>query len=176
MAFKQPKKLEAGELREYAIRQLTARALSVGDLKAKLRQRAARVEDVDEVVAALKEAGALNDTRFAEHFSARRAVSGAYGKQRVMVELMKRRVAGKVAEKAVAEAFEGQDEVALIEGWLERKYRNQDLGALLQEPAKLAGVYRRLRQAGFATGPAVRVLKRFAAQAEELEGLEESEG
>jgi SOS response regulatory protein OraA/RecX len=127
---------------------------------------------VEAVVAQLKEYGALDDRRFAESFSTSRAASGQFGRRRVLAELAKRKVAAKVAEQAVRKAFADLDEEQLVREWLERKYRNQDLAALLAEPAKLAGVYRRLRHAGFSPGAAIRVLKRFSQDAEQLEGLE----
>lgn len=173
MPIKQPRKLDADELRHYAMKLLSSRALSIGEFKAKLRLRAADPASIDEIVLQLKEYGALNDQRYAGHFAETRAGSGAVGKQRVLSDLMRKKVAPKVAEKAVSEAYAGTDEVAMVEQWLERKYRNQDLGALLQEPAKLASVFRRLRQAGFSTSPSIRVLKRYAAEAEQLEDMTE---
>ncbi|MBI4892114.1 MAG: RecX family transcriptional regulator [Acidobacteria bacterium] len=175
MPFRPPRKLDAGELREYAMKVLSGRALTVAELKEKLRRRATDLEDIDRIVAQLKEYGALNDRRYAEHFSTTRAASGAFGSQRVLSELVKRKVASKVAQKAVREAYQDTDETALVTAWLERKYRNQNLAELLQDPKKLASAYRRLRQAGFASGPSIRVLKRFAAEADQLESLEESE-
>ncbi|MFZ5928882.1 MAG: regulatory protein RecX [Acidobacteriota bacterium] len=162
---------EAG-LKEYALRLLAGRALTVAQLKEKLRRRAADAASVERVVAQLKEYGALDDRRFAESFSSSRATSGQFGSRRVLAELARRKVASKVAEQAVRKAFQDLDEDQLVRAWLERKYRNQDLGALLGEPAKLAGVYRRLRHAGFSSGAAIRVLRRFSEQAEHLEGME----
>lgn len=173
MPIKPPRKLDAEELRHYAMKLLSSRALSIGQFKAKLRLRATDPACIDEIVLQLKEYGALNDQRFAGHFAESRAGSGAVGKQRVLSDLMHKKIAPKIAEKAVADAYAGTDEVQLIEQWLERKYRNQDLGALLQEPAKLASVFRRLRVAGFSTSPAIRVLKRYAAEAEQLEDMAE---
>lgn len=166
-------KLAAAQLREYALRLLSGRALSVAQLKEKLRRRAANLEDIDPIVASLKEYGALNDRRYAEHFAAIRAGAGTHGRRRVLSDLLQRKVAPKVAEKAVSEAYAEVDETEAIVGWLTRKFRNQDLGAKLQDPRKLAAVYRRLRHAGFASGPSIRVLKRYAAQADELESLED---
>ncbi len=174
MPLGRSKKLDGEQLREYALKLLTGRALSVAELKGKLRQRAEDPACIDAIVAQLKDYGALNDSRYAEHFAETRAGSGAFGRQRVLSELLKRKVASKVAENAVNSAFEGASETEMIQRWLERKYRNQDLGALLQEPAKLASVYRRLRLAGFASGPAIRVLKRHAANASDLEGMEDA--
>ena len=173
MALGSPRKLEPDELREYALRLLAGRAISVAEFKQKLRRRAARPESIDDLVAQLKQYDALNDRRFSESFAGSRAASGAFGRQRVLSDLLRKKVAPRLAEQAVSQAYAGSDETALIGAWLEKKYRTQDLGALLQDPKKLASVYRRLRQAGFATGPAVRVLKRYAAAAEQLEDYDE---
>ena len=174
MAFTRAKPLKEDELKAYALRLLTARPLSVAQLRQKLLQRAEPGASIDPIVAHLKEYGYLNDSRLAEGFAASRRDNQGFGKQRVLSDLLRKRVAPKVAENAVTEAFTGVDEVAMIEDYLARKYRNRDLGALLQEPSKLAGVYRRLRLAGFASGPAIRVLKRYAAEAGQLEGLDDA--
>ena len=78
-----------------------------------------------------------------------------------------------VAQEAVATAFEGSDEVQMIEQFLARKYRGKELGALLQEDKNLASAFRKLRMAGFGAGPSIQVLKRYAAQAELLEDTPE---
>jgi regulatory protein len=174
MAFAKPKPLNREELLGYALRLLGGRSLSVAELRQKLKQRAQEPGDIDPVVAQLKEYGYLNDEKMAEGFAASRRDGRGFGKQRVLSDLLKKRVAPKVAERAVGEAFAGVDETAMIEDYLARKYRTRNLGALLQEPAKLAGVYRRLRLAGFSSAASIRVLKRFAAEAEALEGLEDA--
>lgn len=175
MPFAQPRKLDPEELRDYALKLLASRALSVAQLKEKLRRRASDPESIDPLIAQLKEYGALNDRRYAESFSTNRASSGSHGSQRVLSELLKRKVAPKIAQKAVQNAFQDTNEPEMIAAWLERKYRNQNLSELLQEPARLASVYRRLRVAGFSSGASVRVLKRFAAEAGQLESLEDAE-
>ena len=173
MPFGPARKLDPEQLREYALRLLAGRALSVAEFKQKLRLRALDPSGVDELVAQLKQYDALNDRRYSEHFASSRAESGAYGRQRVLAELLKKKVAPRVAEQAVGQAYAGSDETALVEQWLQKKYRRENLTELLADPKKLASVYRRLRQAGFSTGPAVRVLKRYAAAAEQLEDCEE---
>jgi regulatory protein len=95
---------------------------------------------------------------------------------RVLRDLRQRRVAPQVAEQAANRAFEGVDEVALIEQFLERKYRNKPLATLREDPKELASAYRRLRYAGFSSGNSIRVLKRYASEAEALESLESPEG
>ena len=74
----------------------------------------------------------VNDRRFAGSFAEWRRESQGLGKTRVMRDLMARRVAPGVAKEAVEAAFEGVDEIAMIEAFLKRKYRGKDLGALLR--------------------------------------------
>ena len=167
--------LDASGLMAYAARTLASRAQTVSELRIKLRRRAARLEDVDTVIARLKEAGYLNDRRFAESFATWRRENQGLGKARVMRDLMARRVAPAVAQRAAETAYREVDEIAMIENFLERKYRGKDLGALLAEEKHLASAYRKLRGAGFTVGNSIRVLKRFAAEAERLAEMEEIE-
>ena len=168
-----PRLLPLEELMEYAGRTLASRAQSSGELRVKLRRRAERKEDVDVVLGRLKDSGYLNDKRFAESFASWRKENNSFGKTRVMRDLMARRVAPAVAKQAAETAYKSVDEIALIEKFLERKYRGKDLGALLQEEKNLASAYRKLRTAGFGMGNAIRVLKRYAAEAEKLEEMED---
>lgn len=168
--LKKAKPLDATALRDYAARLLTGRAHTAAELRRKLAARAASPAAVDEVIALMKNYGILNDARFAEHYAGARA--GRFGPQRVLADLLRKRVAPATARRAVTEAFAGVDEIAQVEQFLERKYRGQDLGVLLQDPRQLASAYRRLRTAGFASGPSIRVLKRYAAEAEQLEDFE----
>jgi regulatory protein len=122
----------------------------------------------------------VNARRLAANFAEWRRDSQGMGKTRVMRDLMARRVAPAVAKEAVETAFEGVDEVAMIEAFLQRKYRGKDLGTLLKEQKELASAFRKLRAAGFSTGNSIKVLKRYAAEAERLaelgEEIEEAEG
>jgi len=173
MPFAKPKPLARDELKTYALRLLGARALSVAELKERLRRRAAVLADVEDIIVSLKDLGLLSDTRFADSYAATRRDSRGFGSQRVLSDLLKKKVAPSIAERAVGHAYADTDETALIEEFLARKFRGQKLGEMLRQPPRLASVYRRLRQAGFASGPSIRVLKRYAAEAEQLEGLEE---
>jgi regulatory protein len=173
MGFRTPKPLDLEGLMNYAARALSARAYTISELKTRLKKRAARQEDVEGVLTRLKEAGVVNDRRFAGSFAEWRRENQGMGKTRVLRDLMARRVAPAVAREAVDAAFEGVDETAMIEAFLKRKYRGKDLGALLQEQKELASAFRKLRGAGFSTGNSIRVLKRYAAEADRLEETEE---
>lgn len=162
------KPLDFDALTAYAARLLSSRAQSSGELREKLKRRAANAPDADLVVARLKDAGYLNDQRFAESFANWRRDNQGFGKARVLRDLVSRRVAPSVARGAAESAFRETDEIAMIEDFLARKYRGKDLGALLQEEKHLASAYRKLRLAGFSVGNSVRVLKRYAAEADRL--------
>jgi len=158
MAQRTPKQLDRNALMNFAAQALSARALTISELREKLKRRAAEPLDVDAVVAHLKDAGYLNDQRFADSYASWRRDEGGFGKTRVFRDLMNRRVAPAVAKQAA---------------FLQRKYRGKDLGMLLKEEKQLASAYRKLRTSGFSTGNSIKVLKRYAAQAELLEESEE---
>jgi regulatory protein len=175
-AARRIKLLDRDHLLEYAQRALAMRALSIGELKQKLRARAQVETDIDSVLSVLKQAGALNDRKFADSFAVARKSNQGFGQHRVLRDLMIKKVPSTVAKEAVREAYEGADEADLIAQFLERKYRGKDLKVFLEEEKNLASAYRRLRTAGFSSTVSIKVLKRFASRAEEIEEDDMIEG
>lgn len=171
MSTRAPKLLDFDALMEYAGRALGSRAQSSSELRTRLKRRAARQEDVDQVIGRMKDLGYLNDRRFADSFANWRRENQGVGKGKVIRDLMARRVAPTVARQAVDRAYKEADEVELIEQFLERKYRGKNLRALLEEEKHLASAYRKLIGAGFGSGNSIRVLKRYAAEADRLEEM-----
>src|SRR5215467_8617171 len=110
-----PRPLDLEGLVAYAARALGSRAQSSSELREKLKRRALRREDVDEVVRRLKDAGYLNDKRFAESFASWKKENEGFGKTRVMRDLMARRVAPALAKQAADAAYRQADETAMIE-------------------------------------------------------------
>jgi regulatory protein len=170
-----PKKLDAEALKNVALRALGSRAHSQGELRQKLLRRAEKSADVDAVLSNLKESGYLDDKRFAESYAAARLENEGHGKTRVLRDLRQRRIAPKLAEQTVAQTFSATDELELIDAYLKRKFRGKDLPSWLSEQKNLMAAFRRLRYAGFSSGNSIGVLKRYAAQAEEMEGVEDEE-
>jgi regulatory protein len=164
--------LDDEALYAYAIRLLSGRALSAGEVRQKLIPRATEGASVDMVIARLREYGFLDDKRFAEGFATARRDNQGLGAFRVARDLKKRRVAPALADEAVSQAYQGVDETTLIEQYLERRMRGKDFS----DERVAASAYRRLCTAGFSSGPIIRVLKRHTARAEELESLEDSSG
>ena len=171
MTKRKPKLFQETELLNYAVRVLGGRAHSSGELREKLRRRAERAEDVDAVLAKLKELKYLDDRRFAENYAASRLENQGLGKMRVLRDLRQHRVAPQLAEQVTEKTYQETNEENLIEEFLKRKYRGKKLGEFLTVEKNLAAAFRRLRYAGFAAGTSIRVLKRYAKQAEELEAL-----
>jgi hypothetical protein len=60
-----------------------------------------------------------------------------------------------------------------VEQYIARKYRGKDLAGHFSEQKNVLSAFRRLRMAGFSSGSAIRVLKRYAADADELESAED---
>jgi regulatory protein len=170
---REPKLLDAEGLWSYALKILGMRALSTGEVRDKLKRKAQNNDDIDGTISRLRDYGYLNDARFAESYAQARRDGEGFGKMRVIRDLRQRRVAPAVAEQAVKGAFADADETGMIEAYLARKYRGKNLTEFLQEDRNLNAAFRRLRYAGFGSGTAIRVLKRYAARAEEPQDDEE---
>jgi regulatory protein len=175
MKERQPRRLDDEALWSYALKVLTGRAHSTGELREKLRRRAERAAAVDDVLARLKDHGYLDDRRFAENFAAARLANQRLGRTRVVHDLRQHRVAPSLADSTVRQVYQDVNEEALIEEWVRRKYRLAPREGLFKEDKDLAAAYRRLLRAGFKYGEIVRVLKRFARNPDLLESLEPPE-
>jgi regulatory protein len=173
---KRPRKLASEELFEYAVKCLGARAYSTGDLKSKLWRRAANPPDVDGVIARLGDIGYLDDRRFAESYAAARIENEGFGRMRVLNDLRARRVSGDMADRAVEHALDGRSEAELIDAFIERRMHSIAAGGPIEDEKALAAAYRKLRRAGFTSGPILAALKRIAARPESIEEpIEEEE-
>lgn len=172
---KRPRKLAPEALFEYAVKCLGARAYSTGDLKIKLRLRAANPADADGVIDRLKDVGYLDDRRFAENYATARFENQGFGRMRVLIDLRSRRVAPDLAEKAVEQAMGDRSEAELIDAFIERRMHSVATGGPIEDQNKLAAAYRKLRRAGFSSGPVIAALKRIAAKPEAIEEPPEEE-
>jgi regulatory protein len=170
--MKRPRQLSADELFAYAVRKLGGRAASIGEIRTSLVSRALDPADVDGVLKRLQDYGYLNDTRFAESFASAKLENEGFGQSRVLRDLRQHRVSPDLAERTVEKIFADQDESALIEQFIRRKYRSADRLGLFQNDKELAAAFRRLLRAGFSSGNSIRVLKRFAANPDLLDALE----
>jgi regulatory protein len=166
------RKLAADQLWEFALRALDKRAYAARELRRKLWERAETKVALDEVMTKLEAYKLLDDARFAESFAVSRLEGQGFGAGRVRRDLRSRSVDAQVADAAVARTYGEVDETELAARFLERKFRSKDLGQFLKEKKNVASAYRRLRTGGFSTAASIKVLKRFAQEAEELESME----
>jgi len=169
---RKPRQLDAKGLFDYAVKVLGGRALTQGELALRLKARAERAADVDGVLFRLKQYGYLDDRRFAETFSRLRRDNDGFGKLRVLRDLRSRRVAPAMAEQAVAQAYSQSDESELIAKFLERKLRHASARPAIDNPRKLASLYRMLLRAGFTSGKILVALRKLPAQPEWVDNLE----
>jgi len=159
---RKPKILGPEELWNYSLRLLAQRPYSFAELKTKLSRRSDSPVVVTDTLSKLREYGMADDEKFSEAFASSRLQNDGFGQARVLRDLRAKRVPPAVAEKAVAKTFEKTEESELALQFLQRKYRNKDLGALLKDEKQFASAYRRLRVAGFSSPVSLSLLKRYA--------------
>ena len=168
--------LAAEALFEYAVKALSRRALTVSELRARLERRAARIQDVNEVLERLAAVDYLDDSRVAESYSRFRKECEALGPKRVVRELQGRGVDTSVAEAAVGEAYEGSDEMELIHAHLRKKLGKEYRERKIEDPKVIARLYRGLSRAGFAGDRIVDALREISSDSEWLAGFADDPG
>ena len=169
-------RLSIEALWEYAVKALSVRAHSTGELRRKLVQKAERSEDIDDVIYRLYDYGYLNDRRFAENYAGARLENQGFGKTRVLRDLRERKVSSELAEKAVAKIYGNVDEKELIADFIRRKVRTKKpLAEALEDPKELASAYRKLVRAGFTGSATIQALKRIAKRHDLLDTFEPPE-
>jgi regulatory protein len=170
-----PRKLDRDALWTYALKALAGRAYSTGEMREKLKRRAEKSADIENVISRLKDYKYLDDRRFAEGFATARLSNDRFGRTRVIQDLRQRRVAPSLAETVVGSVYRDTDEQALIDEWIRRKYRSAGRESLFAEEKEMAAAYRRLLRAGFRTGEIIRALKKFAKNPDLLDTFEPPE-
>lgn len=165
---RKPKQLGESDLLAYALKSLAARAASSGEMRTKLERRALRKTDVDAVMTRLKDAGYINDERFAESFATWRKDNQRLGRRRVERDLRARRVAPKLAQSAVESAFQDTDETALLREHMEKRIRRSGFP---KDRKAMASLFRHLVGAGFSPAQIFPELRRL--RQEDAQWLEE---
>jgi regulatory protein len=174
MAFRSSKKVYTEEeLYTYAIGALGRRMRSIAELKRLLRQRVEAESEygqtlVELIIRRLKDAGYLNDARYAAAYSSFRRDNEKFGRRRVITDLKVKGVHGEVIEKAVDTAYEDINEEKQARAYLRRKR--------LQKPKdkkQAARIFRQLMRAGFGSKTIFSILKKWDVDQEMLGALEE---
>ena len=107
------KELTKSEAKEKALRLLGFRAHSEKELKLKLIRAGANEEDIPSIMDFLKEYGFINDGEYARHLAADLKNIKKYGKNRILGELISRGISRDLAENAVSELEDDEQDTLL---------------------------------------------------------------
>jgi regulatory protein len=99
--------------REAALRLLSVRARSEGELADRLARKGFDVDVVGEVIEALRQVGLVDDEAFARAWADERARLRPVGPRRLAGELMEKRIDRQTAERVVDETFAACPEIEL---------------------------------------------------------------
>jgi regulatory protein len=144
--------------REVALRMLAARPLPAREVLRRLLRKGHARHAADVAVAALTDAGLIDDADFARHYARTRSRQKRVGPARLVAELRRLGVEEQAAAAAVAEALtaDGFDALAVLREAAARKLRS--LGtASPQERARRLQAY--LRRRGFASADVIAVVR-----------------
>jgi len=116
LSARQIEAIEQGEIRQEcldrAMKYLSGRLHSRQELRKKLLRQEYSAAMIDEVLEELKRLGYVDDERFAKTKALSAAQHKHHGPRRAMMELMRAGVKKDVAEVAVGEVYESNDNVA----------------------------------------------------------------
>jgi regulatory protein len=168
--FHAPRKLTTeAALYEVAVRALVRRAHSVHEMKQKLERRAEDKSLVTNVIARLKQAGLVDDARYARQFTRQRTETRRQGSFRIARDLRARGIPDRHIEAAIEESAQTTDAAAVVRQRIVGKLK------LLRgeiDDKKMASLYRSLLRLGFPAEIIRRELKSLTR--EELPEIEDT--
>jgi len=168
-----PKPLAAAALYEYAVAALARRSLTVAELRRRLERRAARAQDVQEVVHRLREVGYLDDAQLAESYARFRRDYEGLGRLRILRDLEHRGVERKLAEKSVRQTSHEADEIELVRAQIRRRLGSRAGDPRVNDRKQLASLFRALLRAGFSSAKIVEGLQEISSDTDWLETFAE---
>ncbi|MGI6643695.1 MAG: regulatory protein RecX [Bacillota bacterium] len=116
-----------------ALRVLSRRRVSTGQMESLLKRKGALESDINECIARLSEWGYLDDRRLAKDILHEALATCPIGRRRASYELLKRSFQKGISEDAVSEVFGELAEEDLAKEALSRKLRGRDLGSLKEK-------------------------------------------
>jgi regulatory protein len=168
-----PKPLAAAALFDYAVAALARRSLTVAELQSRLERRAARPQDIHEVIQRLRDAGYLDDAQLAESYARFRRDYEGLGRLRILRDLERRGVDPELAEKSVGQTFRDTDELELLRAQIKRRLGSRAADLPLTDRKQLASLFRALLRAGFSSAKIVEALQEISSDTDWLEAFAE---
>ncbi|MBI5235193.1 MAG: regulatory protein RecX [Deltaproteobacteria bacterium] len=142
--------------RETALRFIALRERSIAEVRSKLIKTGSSVAEADEAIGHLKNAGYLDDARFAFLLAASRAKNKLWGKRRIAAALASKGVESDIIANCLA-AVDGEAEEkaakAAFEKWLKKNGSPRSLDKKL-----FAKAMRHLIGRGFSTNVALKTI------------------
>jgi len=136
---------------------LARRELSEADIRERLRRKDHEAGAVDEAVARLRSAGALDDRRVAMSAARTEARVRSRGRAYVLRRLAAMGISPDLARDAVDQVYGALDESALLARALARRLRGPS--ATIRDSAHLRRLYQQLVRQGFAPSAVITALK-----------------
>ena len=169
--------LDEDSLYSYAVKLLGQQMRTVVELKRLLRRRVLPgeegVEQLEHVIARLKEQRYLDDSGYAQDYAKLRQENSSFGRRRVQQDLMQKGVHCDLIAKTLETAYENVDEAALAREYIARKRIRKPEGENThKETARVMG---RLLRAGFSAGSIYKVLHEWNIEVDEVEVEEQIE-
>jgi regulatory protein len=141
-------------LMERAFRLLTARARSVGELRARLSERGdAAPELVERALARLAELDYLDDARFAREYGAYKVRYGRIGRARLTQTLQRLHLSAEIIEAALPQIFAAHPEHEAVDELIQKRLRLR--GDAAPNPVDIQKISDHLMRRGF-SGDAVK--------------------
>ena len=135
---------EAKQALRTALKALSRRDHSEWEMRRALQRRGFSPDAVDSVVARLREAGYLDDARFARTFAESAVRNGRGYGVRIRIELLRRGVAESIIEESLGTLADEYEESALIRGLLAKRYPDFDpRSADDRQKRRVAGYFQR---------------------------------
>lgn len=146
--------------KQTAYRLLSYRDRSAREIETKLAEKGYSEETIAEVITFLREAGYLDDDRFARHWVRSRTDYRHFGPIRLKRELLEKGIASEEADRAIQQRSEEWDLVEQAEEALRRRFKNSaSIGDLKTRQKAYAFLQRR----GFGTETILKAFKKIGA-------------
>jgi SOS response regulatory protein OraA/RecX len=144
-----------------ALAMLAARSRSAAELRRLLLRKGEPASAVELAVGRLRDAGFLDDERFARQYAHAKAAGAGMSRRRISAGLGRLGVAREVAEQAIEEVFADEriDETAALERVAEKKLRTL---AKLDAPIRRRRLYAFLARRGHSPDAIAAVIKKLA--------------
>ena len=140
------------------LKMLGRRELSEQQVRQRLARKGHEADAIDEAIARLREARAIDDERVAEAIARTETAVRRRGKLRVRMQIERAGIAKATAKRAVDDVFDTMDETALLEASLAKRLRGRET---IADDREFQRLYRYLIGQGFESD---RVLKTLNAR------------